>query len=63
VIECGAGMALPTVRRFCERMANARRAKLIRINVRESTVPSNHIGLAMGAMDGIQAIQDRLPTP
>jgi NAD-dependent SIR2 family protein deacetylase len=49
VVECGAGTAIPTVRHFCEAMADRFRGTLIRINVRESQVPAGHIGLALGA--------------
>ncbi len=43
VVEVGAGIALPTVRRFSERFSAQR---LIRINLRESnTNPSHGVGL------------------
>jgi NAD-dependent SIR2 family protein deacetylase len=56
VVECGAGTAIPTVRRFCERIASAADAPLIRINVRDPHVPAGQIGLAMGAQAALQAI-------
>ena len=55
VVECGAGTAIPTVRRFSERLARDG-ATLVRINVRESEVPSGQIGLPMGALDALRAI-------
>lgn len=57
VVECGAGTAIPTVRLFGERLVRDRRAKLIRINVREPEVPEGQIGLAAGALAALVAIQ------
>jgi NAD-dependent SIR2 family protein deacetylase len=59
IVECGAGTAVPTVRMTGERLARALNASLIRINVREPQVPPGHIGLAMGALDGLSAIASR----
>jgi NAD-dependent SIR2 family protein deacetylase len=61
IVECGAGMAVPTVRYLCEHVAcNARRATLIRINLWESGVPEGGFALAMGALDALGAIDERL---
>ena len=46
VVECGAGTAIPSVRRFSERLM-ARGATLIRINLREPE--GANVGLALGA--------------
>lgn len=54
VIECGAGTAIPTVRRFCEQVASHHVSPLIRINVREPRVPDGHLGLAMGALHALR---------
>jgi NAD-dependent SIR2 family protein deacetylase len=59
IVELGAGQAIPTVRYFCEETASALGATLIRINLRESEVARGHIGLAMGALDALRAIDDR----
>jgi NAD-dependent SIR2 family protein deacetylase len=56
VVECGAGTAIPTVRHFCEAMADRFRGKLIRINVREPQVPPGHVGLQMGARAALEAM-------
>jgi NAD-dependent SIR2 family protein deacetylase len=56
VVECGAGTAIPTVRHFCEAMADRFRGKFIRINVREPQVPPGHIGLPMAARAALEAI-------
>jgi NAD-dependent SIR2 family protein deacetylase len=60
VVECGAGTAIPTVRHFCEEVADPPTRKLIRINLREPEVPNGHISLAIGAMAGLRAMDDLL---
>jgi len=60
VMECGAGTAIPTIRRFCEEMAVQAGGTLIRINPREPAVPNGHINLATGALEALQAINQRL---
>lgn len=62
VVECGAGTAIPTVRHFCERVAAAANAPIIRINARDPDVPAGQIGLAMGARAALQAIDASLPS-
>lgn len=60
VVEMGAGTAIPTVRRLSERVARTHDATLIRINVRESSVPvGNHLGLPLGALAALQGIDER----
>ncbi|MDM0113657.1 Sir2 family NAD-dependent protein deacetylase [Variovorax sp. J22R133] len=57
VIELGAGTAIPSVRHFSQRVVHACRGRLIRINPRESTVPTPHdVGLPMGAVEALDAI-------
>lgn len=58
VIECGAGTAIPTVRRFCEEIAKATDARLLRINLREHDVPHGHLGLAEGALKALRALHE-----
>jgi NAD-dependent SIR2 family protein deacetylase len=58
IIELGAGTAVPTVRHFCEQIACHAVAPLIRINPREPDVPPGHVGIAMGALDAIQRIDE-----
>jgi NAD-dependent SIR2 family protein deacetylase len=62
VIECGAGSAIPTVRYFCEEQAASPRSMLIRINPHEPAVPRGHLGLPMGALDALRAMDHRLQT-
>ncbi len=57
VIECGAGTGVPTVRFFSERIVARRNATLIRINVREPEVPAGQIGIALGALEALRAIE------
>jgi NAD-dependent SIR2 family protein deacetylase len=60
VVECGAGTSIPTVRHFCEEIADHPSRKLIRINVREPEVPEGHISMATGALAGLQSIDEIL---
>lgn len=60
VVECGAGTAIPSVRMFSERLARAGNGTLVRINVREPDGPDGSIGLAMGALDALRAIDRAL---
>ena len=59
VIECGAGLAIPSVRAFSESEVDAG-ATLIRINVRDSEVPDGQIGLPLPALEALQQIRARL---
>jgi NAD-dependent SIR2 family protein deacetylase len=60
IVECGAGTAIPTVRDFCEERAASPLATLIRINLREPLVPPRHLGLPIGALAGLRAIDQLL---
>ncbi len=60
IIEIGAGSAVPTVRMTSERVAHRLGATLVRINPRETQVPRGHIGIPLGALEALQAIDDRL---
>jgi NAD-dependent SIR2 family protein deacetylase len=60
VIECGAGTAIPTVRHFSEQIARHFGGLLVRINVRESDVPSEHVALPMGAKAALTEIAGRM---
>ncbi|QDU31481.1 NAD-dependent protein deacetylase [Anatilimnocola aggregata] len=55
-IEFGAGLAIPTVRRECERWCTT----LIRVNPREAEVPTGGISLPLGALEAIHEIDRRL---
>jgi NAD-dependent SIR2 family protein deacetylase len=58
VVECGAGSAVPTVRRASERAARRDGATLVRINPREPGVPRGHVGLALSAGEGLQRLDE-----
>lgn len=61
ILECGAGTAIPTVRRLGESLAREFRAPLIRINLRDPAVPPGpHIGLASTAGRALAAIDETL---
>lgn len=61
VVECGAGTAIPSVRHFGDRcLASLRDALLVRLNVREPEVDGDHVGLGVGALAGLRAIDERL---
>ncbi len=60
VVELGAGSAVPTVRTTSQRAAARLRGTLIRINLREPDVPGGQIGVALGALEALEAINARL---
>lgn len=60
IIECGAGTAIPSVRRFCEFTAADQRGTLIRINVREPQVPPGGINLPLKALEALKGISEEL---
>ena len=56
VLELGAGGAVPTVRMTSEHAVANLGGTLIRINPREPHVPHGHIGLPLGALEALSAI-------
>jgi NAD-dependent SIR2 family protein deacetylase len=57
ILELGAGTAIPSVRFFSDRVLIRHRGRLVRINPRESKVPSDRdVGLPVGALEGLTAI-------
>jgi len=57
VIELGAGVAIPSVRNFGQRVIQHHNGRMIRINPREPQVASpSDVGLAMGALIALSAI-------
>ena len=60
IIECGAGTGVPTVRMTSEHIASRTGAKLIRLNTREPEVPEGQIGLDMGALEALAALNEHI---
>lgn len=61
VIEIGAGVAIPSVRHFSQRMIYEFDARLIRVNPKDSQVPRDcDVGLPLGALAAISAINSVL---
>jgi len=60
VIECGAGLAVPTVRMVGERLVRASGATLVRINPRDGEVPHGQISVSAGARAALVAIGEAL---
>lgn len=56
IVECGAGTALPTVRRLGEDLAQQLGATLIRINAHEAQAPDAAISIALGAREALERI-------
>ena len=60
IIELGAGSAVPTVRMTSERVARTLDATLVRINPREPQAPHSQVSLPLGALEALEAIDERL---
>lgn len=56
IVECGAGVAVPTVRWECERLGGT----LVRINPREPETPAGGIGIPLGALEALERIDAML---
>ena len=61
VVECGAGLAIPTIRSLSEQVAAYPGVTLVRINPRDMAVPAGHIGLPLAALPALRAIDEALP--
>ena len=60
IVECGAGTAIPSVRWTCETAARQHDGTLIRINPREAYGPQGTLSFSAGALDVLEAINERL---
>ena len=61
VLELGAGTHVPSVRHFSQQVLHQHGGRLVRINPREPEVHSTaDVGLAMGALDGLRALEAAL---
>ena len=56
-MELGAGTRIPSVRHFSQRVIQEFGGRLVRINPSEFAVPTRlDVGLPMGALEGLNAI-------
>ncbi|MDR7268772.1 NAD-dependent SIR2 family protein deacetylase [Pelomonas saccharophila] len=61
VIEIGAGTAVPSVRHFSQQVVARHGGQMLRLNPREPAVATSlGMSLALGALQGLQALADRL---
>jgi NAD-dependent SIR2 family protein deacetylase len=61
VVEIGAGTQISTVRHYTQIIIHAHGGRVIRINPREAAAPTPwDVGLAMGALEGLRLIAERL---
>jgi NAD-dependent SIR2 family protein deacetylase len=60
IVECGAGKAVPTIRRFSEQTARQHGGTLVRINPREGDVPPGQVAIPLGALEALRAIDARI---
>jgi NAD-dependent SIR2 family protein deacetylase len=57
VVEIGAGTAIPSVRHFSQRIIHEYGGRLVRINPRESQVPSSYdVGIDTGSLEALKGI-------
>ncbi len=63
VLEAGAGTAIPTIRMTSERLGRRGDAFVVRLNPREPDVPPPHLGIPVGALEGIAGIDRALSRP
>jgi NAD-dependent SIR2 family protein deacetylase len=61
IMEIGAGKAVPTIRAESKRVSEQNRARLIRINLRESNVPPGHLGIPMRAVEALPRLAEQIP--
>ncbi|QDU64811.1 NAD-dependent protein deacetylase [Planctomycetes bacterium Pan216] len=60
IVECGAGMAVPTVRHASEQIARITGGRLIRINPREAEVPRGQLSVPLGALFALEEMAKRM---
>jgi NAD-dependent SIR2 family protein deacetylase len=59
VVELGAGTAIASIRHLSEQLGRGA-ATVVRLNPREPGIGSPHVGLPLGALEGLRAIDDAL---
>ena len=60
VIELGAGTAVPTIRHLSNRLGDTYDASVVRINPREAQIEAPHIPISLGALEGLEQINQLL---
>jgi len=60
VIELGAGTAVPTIRHLSSRLGDTYDASVVRINPREAQIQAPHIPISLGALEGLDQINQLL---
>jgi NAD-dependent SIR2 family protein deacetylase len=61
IVEMGAGTAIPSVRHFSQRISREYGARIVRINPRESQVPSSKdVGIPTGTLEALRGIDTAL---
>jgi hypothetical protein len=61
VIECGAGTAIPTIRRIGEQLAELSLATLVRINPAAEDVGESALAVQLPALQALSLIHEALP--
>jgi len=60
VVEMGAGSGIPTIRMTSERLGRRGDSFVVRLNPREADVPAAHLGIPVGALEGLAGIERAL---
>ena len=56
IVEIGAGISIPSIRRYTEGLANQLQTKYYRVNPRDFQVGENGESLQLGALEGIKEV-------
>jgi NAD-dependent SIR2 family protein deacetylase len=60
VLEIGAGTAVATIRHLTERLGREPGARVVRVNPREAEIRAPHLGIPVGALEGLRGIDRAL---
>jgi NAD-dependent SIR2 family protein deacetylase len=60
VLEIGAGTAVATIRHLTERVGRMPGARVVRVNPREAEIRAPHLGIPVGALEGLRGIDRAL---
>jgi NAD-dependent SIR2 family protein deacetylase len=56
IVECGAGVEIPSVRERSEEVAEEVNGTLVRINPNHADIPAGHLSIACGAREALEGI-------